>query len=183
MREVVSILISSQPPSASVSLQQWLRSLLLKMNKTIIISLFLSSKIYVLHKPMSVFNDVSQSLMCIQSPFANLLKFKISLRQSGMGLKILHFMLSVQGPCYEKQGSKWYFSLSLLQSVRIGMINDNLSGQKISSQQSSGRTLSHHSKILGAAVENSSKKQVLKKLPSISSLMYICTIMTSRICG
>lgn len=52
------------------------------------------------------------------------------------------------------------------------MINDNLSGQKISSQQSSGRTLSHHSKILGATVENSSKKQVLKKLLSISSLMY-----------
>jgi hypothetical protein len=38
------------------------------MNKTIIILLFLSPKIEVLHKPMSAFNDVSQSLMCIQKP-------------------------------------------------------------------------------------------------------------------
>jgi hypothetical protein len=53
------------------------------------------------------------------------------------------------------------------------VINDNSSGLKISSQQSSGRrTPSHHSKILGATDENSLKKQVLQKLQIISSLMY-----------
>lgn len=61
---------------------------------------------------MSAFNDFLKFNVNTK-PIGNLLKFRFSLRNSVIGPEMVHLMLLVHGPYFEKHGPTQYVSLSL----------------------------------------------------------------------